>query len=148
MVTKVKRGQHYWEDVNEGDDVPGFELPLTATRIVLQVCGSQDFYRVHHDQEFARSGGHPDMFVNTGFTTACFGRLLSSFVGDEGWIKKFRMEMRRMNHPGDVMKFTGKVVRKYVDGGEHLLGLEVWAENQRIGVTTPSTAVVRLPSRR
>ena len=147
MVTKTERAQRYWEDVNEGDDVPGFELPLTATQIVLQVSGSQDFYQVHHDPEFARAGGHPDIFVNTGFTTASFGRLLSSYVGDKGWVKKFHMEMRRMNHPGDVMKLTGKVIRKYIEGDEHLLDLEVWAENQRIGVTTPSTATVRLPSR-
>jgi hypothetical protein len=57
------------------------------------------------------------------------------------------MEMRRMNHPQDVMKLTGKVVRKYEETGEHLVDLEVWAENQRVGVTTPCTATVRLPSR-
>ncbi len=147
MVTGAERAQRYWDDVNEGDEVPGFELPLTPTQIALQVSGSQDFYEVHHDQEFARAGGHPDIFVNTGFTTACFGRLLSSYVGEKGWVKKFQMEMRRMNHPGDVMKLTGTVIRKYMEGDEHLLDLEVWVENERIGVTTPSTATVRLPSR-
>jgi len=147
-MTTTERAQRYWEDVNEGDEVPGFELPITATRIALHVSGSQDYNPVHHDPEFARSGGHPDIFVNTGFMTACFGRLLSSYVGNDGWVKKFRMEMRRPNHPGDVMKLTGKVIRKYVEGDEHLLDLEVWAENQRIGVTTPSTATVALPRRR
>lgn len=147
MVTGTERTQRYWNDLNEGDEVPGFELPITPTQVALQVSGSQDFYEVHHDQEFARAGGHPDIFVNTGFTTACFGRLLSSFVGEEGWVKKFRMEMRRMNHPGDVMKLTGRVIRKYAERDEHLLDLEVWSENERIGVTTPATATVSLPYR-
>ena len=148
VTTEATREQRYWDGVNEGDEVPGFELPITPTQIALQVSGSQDFYEVHHDQEFARAGGHPDIFVNTGFTTACFGRLLSTFVGEEGWVKKFHMEMRRMNHPGDVMKLTGKVIRKYTEGDEHLLDLEIWSENERIGVTTPSTSTVLLPSRR
>ena len=148
MVTGTERAQRYWDDLNEGDEVPGYELHVTPTQIALQVSGSQDFYEVHHDQEFARAGGHPDIFVNTGFTTACFGRLLSSFVGEEGWVKKFRMEMRRMNHPGDVMKLTGTVIRKYTENDEHLLDLEVWSENERIGVTTPATATVSLPHRR
>jgi acyl dehydratase len=147
MTTMTKRQQRYWDDVQEGDQVPGFSLDLTPTRIVLHVSGSQDYNRVHHDQEFARSSGHPDIFVNTGFMTASFGRLLSSYVGDKGWVKKFRMEMRQPNRPGDTMTLKGKVVRKYEQDGEHLLDLEVWAENQRAGVTTPSTATVRLPSR-
>lgn len=147
MTTMTKRAQRYWEDVQEGDEVPGFTLPIDPTRIVLQVSGSQDWYAVHHDVDFARAGGHDDIFVNTGFMTASFGRLLSSYVGDDGWVKRFRMEMRRMNRPGDNMKLSGKVVRKYVEDGEHLVDLEVWAENEREGVTTPSNATVRLPSR-
>lgn len=148
MTTRVERKQRFWDDVNEGDTVPGFELPITPTRIALHVSGSQDYNRVHHDTEFARSSGHPDVFVNTGFMTASFGRLLSTYVGNKGWIKKFHMEMRRMNHPGDVMKLAGTVIRKYTEGDEHLLDLEVWSENERIGVTTPATATVSLPHRR
>lgn len=138
--------QRYWEDIKEGDEVPGYSIKIDWTRIVKQVSGSQDFYAVHHDREFAQSGGHPDMFVNTGFMQSCFSHLLTDYVGDQGWLKKFRMEMRRMNHPGHIMSLKGKVVKKYAEGGEHLLDLEVWVENQE-GVTTPSYATVRLPSK-
>lgn len=140
--------QRYWEDIKEGDEVPGYSMHLDWTRIFHTVSGSQDFYPVHHDREFAQSGGHPDIFVMTGFMQGSFSHLLTDYVGDDGWVKKFRMEMRRMNHPGDTMSLKGKVLKKYEDGGEKLLDLEVWAENQREGVTTPSFATVRLPSRR
>lgn len=139
--------QLYWEDVNEGDDIPGYSLVLDETRIVKQVSGSQDFYAVHHDREFARSGGHPDIFVNTGFMRGCFGRLMTDWVGDEGFLRKFKMQMRRMNRPGDVMTLKGKVVRKYVEDGNRLVDCEVWAENTREGITTPCTATAILPSR-
>ncbi len=139
--------QVYWEDVSVGQEIPGYSLEISPTRIALQVSGSQDFYAVHHDQEFARSGGHPDIFVNTGFMQGCFNRLICSWIGDEGWLRKFRMEMRRMNFAGDVMTLKGKVTNMFVENGDHLVECELWAENQREGVTTPSYALVVLPSR-
>ena len=147
MTTATKRQQRYWDDVREGDELGGYSLELTATRIVLHVSGSQDWNPLHHDVAHARSAGHPNIFVNTGFTTACFGRLLSDYAGERGWVKKLSMQMRRMNHPGDVLAMKGRVVRKYEEGGERLVDLEVWVENGRIGVTSPGTATVRLPAR-
>lgn len=62
--------QRYWDEVKEGEEISGFEMFLSETKMVEQVSGSQDFYPVHHDREFARAGGHPDVFFNTGFTRA------------------------------------------------------------------------------
>ncbi len=137
--------QVYWDDVDEGDEIPGYALEIDPNRIVKQVSGSQDFYEVHYDVPFAQNGGHPDVFVNTGFMQGCFNRLICSWIGDQGMLRKFRMEMRRMNRPGDVMTLKGKVTRKYQEGGEHFVECEIWAENQREGVTTPSYALVTLP---
>ena len=142
-----KRPQIYWEDVQEGQEIPGYSLKIDATRIVKQVSGSQDFYAVHHDVDFARAGGHPDIFVNTGFMQGCLSRVLTDWIGDEGWLRKFRMEMRRMNRPGDTMVMKGRVVRKYIEDGQSMVDCDIWAENEREGVTTPTAATVILPSR-
>lgn len=142
------RQQLYWEEVKEGDIIPGFELPITETQIVLQVSGSQDFYPVHHDRAFAAAGGHPDIFVNTGFMRGCFSRLITDWIGDEGFLNKFTMQMRRMNRPGDVMAVKGNAKRKYVaDDGSHRIDCDVWAENKREGQTTICEATVTLPSK-
>jgi acyl dehydratase len=143
----VARQQPYWEDVQVGDEVPGYSLTIDPNRIVKQVSGSQDFYAVHYDVEFATKGGHPGIFVNTGFMQGCFNRLICSWIGDRGMLRKFRMEMRRMNGTGDVMSLKGKVTNKYVEGEDYLVECELWAENQAEGVTTPSYALVTLPSR-
>lgn len=148
MTTVVARSQRCWEDVVAGEALAGFDLRLTETKIAEQVSGSQDFYAVHHDRAFARAGGHPDIFVNTGFTRAALSRLLTDYVGARGWVCRLSYEMRRMNRPGDVMKLRGKVVRKYVaPDGSRRVDLEVRVENDREGVTTPATATVLLPSR-
>ena len=143
----MERKQIYWEDVEIGQEIPGFSLKIDWTRIASQVSGSQDFYPVHHDPDFARAGGHTEMFVNTNFMQSCFSRLLTDWIGDEGWLYKLRMEMRRMNRLGDTMVLKGKVAEKYVKDAEHYVDLEVWAENEREGITTPTKATVTLPSK-
>jgi acyl dehydratase len=142
-----RQAQRYWDDVNEGDDVPGYSMKLDWTRMVRQVSGTQDYYQVHHDPEFARESGHPEIFINTGFYQSSFSRLLNSYVGDDGWLRKFKMDMRAPNYLGDIVTFKGTVARKYrTEEGAHALDLEVWAENER-GVTTPALATVYLPAR-
>ncbi len=147
MTTLTAPKQTYWEDVQVGQDIPGYDLPLTETQVVLQVSGSQDWYAVHHDRDYAHNAGHSDIFMNTRFTRGCLNRLLTDWIGPKGWLKRLRIEMRRMNRPGDVMKMRGKVVGKEIKDGEHLVELEVWIENDSEGVTTPSQATVILPSR-
>lgn len=144
-MTANTRTQRYFEDVNVGDELPGFDVVLDATRMVKQVSGSQDFYEVHHDPAFAQAGGHRDIFYNTGFTRANLGRLLTDFVGDDGWVRKMRFEMRRMNMNGDTMHIRGKVAGKRPETNE--VDIELWAENDREGITTPASATVTLPSR-
>jgi hypothetical protein len=55
--------------------------------------------------------------------------------------------MRRQQRPGDIMTCKGRVVDKYVRDGQHYVECEVWAENEREGITTPGRAWVILPSR-
>lgn len=139
--------QLYWEDVAVGQDLPSFELEINARRLVLQVSGSQDHYPVHFDRDFARAAGHAGVFMSSGFTEAALARVISDWMGDEGWLRKLRLEMRRQNRLGDVMVCKGRVVAKYVQDGDHYVECEVWAENQREGVTTPGRAWVILPRR-
>jgi len=45
------------------------------------------------------------------------------------------------------MVCKGRVTARYERDGEALVDLDVWAENEREGVTTPGTATVILPHR-
>ena len=67
--------------------------------------------------------------------------------GRQGFLKTLRFEMRRQQRPGDTMVCKGRVSGKYERDGKGWVELEVWAENEREGVTTPGTATVVLPRR-
>ena len=140
--------QIYYEDVKEGDDLPGFAIDYNPTQVVLSVSGSQDYNVAHHDVEIVRHDGRPDVFAMNSFLLSLCTRVVTDWCGNEGWLKKFRMEIRRMNLVGEILTFKGKVTGKRVDDdGQHLTELDVWCENPRDGVSVPCRAEVILPSK-
>src|SRR5438093_6999148 len=130
MATDTRRPQIHWDDVSIGDDLPGFELDITTRRLFLQVSGSQDWYPLHFDPAVARKAGHQDLFVDTGFLQAALVRVITDWMGDDGFLRRLRLEMRRQQRPSDTMVCKGKVVAKYERDGEGCVDLEVWAENE------------------
>jgi acyl dehydratase len=143
----VNRAQPYWEDVSVGDELPAVELAINPKRLHLQTSGSQDWYPVHFDAKFAAKGGHPDVFVNTGFLQAALVRVITDWMGDAGFLRRLRFEMRRQHRPGDTMVCRARVVAKAERDGAACVDLEVWAENEREGIATPGEATVVLPRR-
>ncbi len=138
--------QRTWEDISEGDELEGFTLDCTATKMVEQVSGSQDFYPVHHDTAFAQEAGHAEIFYNTGFTQATLTRLLTDWVGVDGWVQKMEFQMRKMIVPEDRIQAKGVVTGKSEGAGAMgEVTLDIWLENERVGVTTPAHATVLLP---
>ncbi len=137
--------QRCWEDVADGEELAGFSLELTRTRLALQVSGTQDFYPIHHDTAFARGAGHEDIFINTGFIRACLCRVLTDWIGAEGFVRRLAFQMRTPNFVGETITARGRVRQK---GPEGRVELEVWIENAGKGVTAPGSATVTLPSRR
>ena len=131
-----------WEDVREGDDLEGFSLELTATRMVLQVSGTQDVYPVHHDPAFARAAGHADIFLNTAFIRGCLCRLLTDWIGPDGFVKSLSFQMRKPNLMGETIGVRGRVKKK---GSEGRVDVEAWIETA-LGVTVAATASVILPT--
>ncbi len=134
----------YWDDVREGEDLPGFSLELTATRMVLQVSGTQDVYPVHHDPAFARSAGHADIFINTAFIRGCLCRLLTDWIGPDGSLKSLGLQMRKPNLAGETIAVRWRVKKKRAEGR---VDLEAWIETSGSGRTVASTASVILPAR-
>jgi acyl dehydratase len=140
-------GQLCWDDVTAGAELPELALDITTKRLYLQASGSQDWYPVHFDQRFAQKAGHEDVFMNTGFVQAALVRLITDWMGDAGFLKRLRFEMRRQHRPGDTMICRGKVTAKGEGEGDGWVDLDVWAENAREGIATPGTARVYLPRR-
>lgn len=140
--------ERYWEEVQVGQELDGFSMRLGWTSMALQVSGSQDWNTVHHDVEYARDSGHDAPFYNTGWTSAMLARLLTDWIGPTGWVRKVAFQTRKMNRLHDTVHVRGRVIGKHIDEtGSHFVEVDIWIENDREGVATPGTALVKLPAR-
>jgi acyl dehydratase len=137
----------YYEDIQEGTEIPTLEkLPTTRT-LVMWAGASGDFFELHYDKDFAASMGFPKVLVHGRLEAAFLSQMLTDWIGDQGEVKKISVQYRGNAFPGDKLLCKGKVTRKYVEGSQHLVECEIWAENPEGKRLTPGTAVVLLPSK-
>ncbi len=139
--------QVHFEDINEGDEIPTLVKNCSTQQLVQWAAASGDFYQIHYDPDFARSTGLKGLIVHGALKNAFLGQLLHNWVGAEGTIKKFGCSYRGMDEPVQDITCRGVISKKYQEGDQNLVELEIWTENPQGQKTTPGSAVVTLPSR-
>lgn len=107
----------------------------------------QPAQRVHWDAERAQALGLP-----TGFDYAImrFGwlvHLLTNWGGNDSWLWRIRVELRRFNFLGDFQICTGTVLKKRIEDGRPVVDIDIQATNQRGEATAIGTASLLVPSR-
>ena len=132
------------EKVAVGDELPLFELPVTSTVIVAGAIASRDFMPAHHDAEFARTQGAPDMFMNILTTNGYVSRFISDWAGPEAMVRKIAIRLGAPAIPGKVLRFTGQVTKTAREGGEYVIEVAVRAAND-LGDHATGTVRVSLP---
>lgn len=139
--------QTYFDDVNEGDEIPSVTKNCSTQQLVVWAGGSGDFYQIHYDLNFAKSTGLDNIIVHGALKNAFLGQLLHDWVAPAGKVSEFGCQYRGMDYPNQDIVCRGVVTKKFEDGGRHMVELDVWTENPQGQKTTPGTARVELPSR-
>ena len=140
--------QRHWEDVQEGDELPPVAFPLSVYRLVVEAGANRDFNSIHHNSEFARASGAPEMYANTGFLLGMWERALREFIGLNGTIRRIAgFRMKKFNTVGETVTVRGRVVRKWLEDGDARLEIEMWSELGDDVTVGPGTVTVALPAR-
>ena len=140
--------QRYWEDVKEGDEVPPITVNLTVQRMVILAGANRDFNQIHHNTRVAQAQGAPEMYINNGSIQGMWERTVREYIGLDGGIKKVGpFRMRVFNPVGESVITKGTVKRKWQEGGQNLVELEIWSEHSKGISVGPGPVVVTLPSR-
>lgn len=141
-------GQRYFEDVRPGEEIPAVSFPLTVYRLVMAAGGNRDFNSIHHNGEYARSTGAPDMYASSAFLLGTWERAVRDWIGCAGTIRSVRgFRMRQFNVVGDTMRVLGQVVSADQAHGPDLITLELRSETSA-GITVgPGQVEVTLPRR-
>jgi acyl dehydratase len=111
-TAKLRTTTLNWHDINVGDEITPLEIPVTATVIVAGAIASRDFMPVHHDPEFAKMQGSPNMFMNILTTNGLCVRFLTDWAGPEAMVTKLAIRLGVPSFPNDPLKFTGSVTGK------------------------------------
>ena len=136
--------QVYFEDVEEGTELPTLRKDPTTQQLVMYAGASGDYYQIHYDRQFALGNGLPDVILHGALKNAFLGQLMTDWIGEQGRLARLSVQYRGMDVPGTPIFAKGVVTRKGEDGEvECDIGLEN-AEGKR---TTPGSAAVVLPSR-
>jgi acyl dehydratase len=139
--------QIYFEDIEVGSEITPLEKNPTTQQLVKYAGASGDFYQIHYDKDFAMANKLPGVIIHGALKNAFLGQLMTDFAGDEGWLRKLSVQYRGMDQPGSKVICKGRVTKKYVEDGKHMVDCEIWLENARGEKTTPGNATVILPSR-
>lgn len=139
--------QIYYEDVTEGMDLPTVDKTPTTKTLVQWAGASGDYFELHYDKDFAQSMGFPGPIVHGRLEAAFLTQLLTDWIGEKGEVKKMSVQYRGNAFPGGKLTLSGKVTKKYVEGGENLVECEIWVLSPEGNKITPGSATVSLPSK-
>ncbi|MBN1382295.1 MAG: MaoC family dehydratase N-terminal domain-containing protein [Deltaproteobacteria bacterium] len=165
----------YWEDVKEGDELPpahhvftlaeaiGYSAAMgrssswrtqmalnrnTWKNLIDPESGLPDFTHWHLTDSAAQRLGMERANCLGMQMRAWLGRMIGNWMGDDGFIKKMGDQLRGVLYRDSLALCRGRVVRKYIENGEHLVDLAVTVEDHDGRFIIPNgTATVVLLSR-
>ena len=139
--------QVFYEEVAEGQEIPALKKHPTRRQLVMWAGASEDFYEIHYDTEFAKKNKLGDVIVHGRLKAAFLGQLLTDWISPDGMLMKMSCRYKGTDPSNEDMSIRGTVTRKYVEGVDHCIDLDVWTERTDGVKTTQGTATVVLPSR-
>ncbi|MFI7166311.1 acyl dehydratase [Rhodococcus erythropolis] len=132
------------DDVSVGEKLPDLEFPITVYRLVMEAGANRDFNSIHHNSEYARATGAPEMYANTLFLMGMWERSVRDWAGSAAEIIAIRgFRMGRFSVAGTTTKVRGTVAAVTKATGE--VTIELRCEDE-MGITVgPGEVVVRFP---
>jgi uncharacterized protein len=128
-----------------GVELPPFALNVTATVIVAGAIASRDFMPAHHDRDYARAQGAPDIFMNILTTNGYLSRYVTDWAGPEARLRSISVRLGAPAVPGSELCFTGRARTERTDGADDVVEVAVRAEND-LGAHATGTVTLSLPS--
>ena len=98
-----------WQDIAVGDEVTALEIPITTTMIVAGAIATRDFMPVHHDRDYAKQQGSPNLFMNILTTNGYCVRFLTDWAGPEAMVSALRVRLGAPAYPYLPLTFSGSV---------------------------------------
>lgn len=130
-----------WDDVAEGQELPGFDYELSLLRLVAFVRATGLYDYVHHDPDYARAVGAKDAFAATPHIGGLFCRAVTDWTGPQGMIRRIEFRIMGQCLRNDMLVVSGRVSGKHrLPDGTGLVDIDLNIAN----ASAPSVATARV----
>jgi acyl dehydratase len=148
--------QIYWDDIEVGMGITPLAKIATTQMLVRWAGASGDFNPLHYDSAYVEAEGLGQVIVHGALKRQWLIQLITDWIGEQGTLKKFSCQYGAMDYPrhmktisepqtGETWHCKGKVTKKYIEGGQHLIECRIVVENGKGEVTTSGRATVIFP---
>ncbi|MFQ5415702.1 MAG: MaoC family dehydratase [Myxococcota bacterium] len=114
-----------WDDLEEGHAFEPWErsdLSIELFRAYGEASG--DGNPMHTDEEYARDLGHPTVFAQ-GMLIMAFAAKYVTDIAGVGNVRRLWARFAQKTWPGESLRFTATLGRKYREGDHALADLEI-----------------------
>ncbi|MFC1822826.1 MaoC family dehydratase N-terminal domain-containing protein [Thermodesulfobacteriota bacterium] len=117
-------------------------------KIMHPLTNVPDFSEAAHwDEDMARKSGLPLGYDPGAQRISWFAHVMTDWIGDDGFLTRLEVQLRKRNYVGDTTWCRGKVIGKREENGLFLVDCQLWGDSQRGYITTLAWATAALPSR-
>jgi acyl dehydratase len=131
-----------WDEIAVPCDLPETVDEIGYERVVMNAGTTWDYIPWHFDPGYARSHGHPTIFVNTMHLAGFIDRITTAWAGPYSRVVRRKVTLLGSIYAGDSMVGRGRVIdkRRESSGAEprYLVDLEVAIYNQRDELCCPA----------
>ena len=140
----------HFEDLSEGQEFPTVTKGPMMVGHQVRWAGACDNYEseFHHDEYVAKAAGLPGILLSGPLMASLLLTTVTQWLGRDARLVRFFDQNRGATMPRDTATMTGRVTRKYEEGGKGFVELELAITNQHGEVTTPGSALAEMPRRR
>jgi len=113
--------------------------------IVAGAIASRDYMPVHHDRDYARAQGAPDIFMNILTTNGYVSRYVTDWAGPEAMLRSISIRLGGPAVPGLPLRFSGRVARESRTRDERVVEVKLRLAND-LGDHASGSVVLGLPA--
>jgi acyl dehydratase len=138
----------FFEDVSEGQTLPGLTRRLDLISVVMYGAATWDFHRYHYDDRFAKAAGFPGPVVDGQMLGALLAKQIMDWAGHGAFLRQLSYRIRHMVFHNDTIVSRGSVVevKQTVGGGFAICELSVLNQDS-VQVIKQARASVELSGR-
>jgi acyl dehydratase len=133
-----------WDEIAVPCDLPETVDEISYERVVMNAGTTWDYIPWHFDPGYARSHGHPTIFVNTMHLAGFIDRIATAWAGPCSRVVRRKVTLVGSIYAGDSMVGRGRVIDKRRDDSRDLVDLELAIYNQRDELCCPAEVTLDL----